>query len=265
MKFDRIRLFSCLACLAFASAVLACDQHKKEGTQGTPAAAQAGDSKAAPCHGGSAEAKTASGGCAKKCGLNKSSGRAGDILASLPTMKFRVGNEVVDCCKSAEALSMKADAPIKYLVGEKAFDSKAEATSAMTAVLEERLADMRSVHMSVSGKLVGCSHAAQQMAKEANTTVGYVVAGVEYKDAEKAEKAAKLASEAASGLKIGYKVGDESFCCDKMASARVKETGKPLTYVVAGEETCCEQTAKMMLAQAKIKAMVEAAVAAVAS
>jgi hypothetical protein len=136
---------------------------------------------------------------------------------------------------------------------------------ALAGLLEKEFENLAAVRYSVGGKTSSCPHEAQEIAKSSNSTVGYQVAGIEYADKEKAEKAAKLAADAAATVKLSYKVGDDKFCCDKMAGAKAKETGKTITFVVGTEETCCEQTAKLLLAQAKIKAAVEAAASALSS
>jgi hypothetical protein len=87
----------------------------------------------------------------------------------------------------------------------------------------------------------------------------YRLAGYDFPAQDQAEKAAKLAKDAADQIKISYKVGDKSFCCDKMAGAEAKKSDAKMTFVVGERETCCEQEAKMLLTEAKVRAMVEAA------
>ena len=64
---------------------------------------------------------------------------------------------------------------------------------------------------------------------------------------------------------MSYKVDGKSFCCDKMAGAAAKADGKPIVYVVGSDEVENEAAAKLAFAQAKIKAIVEAATAAKSS
>ncbi len=244
-----------------------CEEHNKTVK---PAAKAADGAKVTPCsgHGASATATAEAGSkpcCGKKQGCSSAKtwlaleGSSKALLSSLPTMRYRVGEETLDCPAEAEKMAMKADKPVQYVVGEKSFATKPEATVALASMLDETAKELQVVHMTVAGKEIGCPHAASILAKDANTTVKYVVAGAEFADQQKADSVAKLVAEAAGSVKVSYKVGDDSFCCDKMAGVKVKETGKKMTYVVAGEETCCEQTAKLLLAQAKIKAMIDAA------
>jgi hypothetical protein len=187
------------------------------------------------------------------------------VLASLPSMKYRVGEEVTECEKSAEEMAVKADKPIKYIVGETAFEKKSDATVALTKALESEIENLVAVQYVVNGKCSKCPLEAKQIAEQSNSHVVYKVAGMECCDKAKAERAAKLAADAVDSVKLSYKVGDQSFCCDKMAGVKAKETGKKITYLVGTEETCCEQTARLMLAHAKIKAIVESAAGAFSS
>ncbi len=239
-------------------------------------AAKTEDKASGGCHKKGSEtglASEKSGGCAKQCPFNKFKTAEGQapqsavdaVLASLPSMKYRVGSETTCCAKTAEEISIKADRPIQYVVGEKAYENKMEATAALTKLLESEIATLTAVQFSVGGKSTGCPHEAQDLAKQNGTTVAYKVGGLECCDKEKAEKAVKLASDAVNTVKLSYKVGEATFCCDRMAGAKVKETGQKMTYVVGKEETCCEQSAKLLLAQAKIRAIVEAVAAGLSS
>lgn len=254
-------VFSLVGVFGFAvAAANACEEHNK--VQPASADPNAPAASATVASGGCAHAKGS--GCSKGggcCGKFKSSNPAVQtVLASMPAMKYRVGTEETSCAKSAEALA-KPDQPIKYVVGDTVYDNKAQATVALTAVLEAELAKLETVQTASPASTGGCPHAA----KAATPTVAYRVGGVDYTDKEKAEKAAVLASTKKSEVKLAYKVGDDSFCCDRMAGMKAKETGKSLTYVVSGAETNCPDTAKLLLVQAKIAAVVEAALATQAS
>jgi len=183
--------------------------------------------------------------------------RVNAVLTSLPAMRYRVGTEETGCPKSAEELAARGGMNIVYVVGEKSFEGKGEATVALASSLEAEIESLQVVQTVVDGKAISCPHAAKEMAKNDSTTVTYRVGGVEFSDKVKAEFAAKLAANAAATVKLSYKVGDASFCCDKMAGAKSKEIGKPVLFVVANEETCCKDVARLLLAQARIRAIVE--------
>jgi hypothetical protein len=210
-----------------------------------------------------------SGGCAKNCRLRSPAAETQNavdaVLAALPSMQYRVGTETTSCVMSAEQMAIKHDKPVQYVVGEKAFENKMEATVALAALLESEIANLTSVQYSVNGKATRCPHEAKEVSTQNGAAVTYRVGGQECPDKAKAEQAAKLASEAVATVKLSYKVGDESFCCDKMAGTKARESGKKLTYVVGTEETCCEQSAKLLLAQAKIRAIVETTLATINS
>lgn len=203
-----------------------------------------------------------SAGCNKPCSKGAGEGPASAVLASLPSMKYRVGPETTGCAQSAEAMAAKAGQTITYVVGEQTFEKKSEATLALAKVLEDEMTKMLTVQSNSGAAAGGCPHAAKEAAKQGAALVSYKVGGVEYSDQVKAERAAKLASEAAASVKVSYKVGDEKFCCDRMAGTKAKEVGKTVTFVVGEEETCCQDMVKLLVVQAKIKAIVDAATAA---
>jgi len=77
--------------------------------------------------------------------------------------------------------------------------------------------------------------------------------------------AAKLASERLSEIKLNYRVGKQSFCCDRMAVAKAKETGEKTIYVVGDDETDRPAKAQELMAKAKLAAVISAAMAILAS
>ncbi len=187
------------------------------------------------------------------------------VLASLPSMKYQVGSEKIGCPKSAAAMSEKTGQPVKYLVGEEVVADQAEATVKLTALLEQEAAALRAMQFSAGGACTPYPLVAKSIAEKNNTTVAYRVGGLDFAEQAKAEKAIQLVDEAVAGVKMNYKVDGQSFCCSQMAGAKAKESGKPITYIVGTEETSDEKTAQLMFAQAKIRAIVETAAAALAS
>ncbi len=186
-------------------------------------------------------------------------------LASMPSMWYRVGEELTCCPKAAADMALKVGKPIKYVVDEKLFEKETDAMVALTGLLDERVAELKTVQYSVNGKCGRCPLSARALAKKAKTQVAYVVGGAEFVDQTKAAKAVKLVSDAVANMMITYKVGDSSFRCGKSASAKAGEVGKTMRFMVGSEETCCEVSAKLMLAKAKVRAAVEAAAAALSS
>lgn len=82
----------------------------------------------------------------------------------------------------------------------------------------------------------------------------WCVAGRCYDCPDKAAAAAKLVSAAVSEVKMAYRVGDEKFCCDKMAGEKAKKVGKPVTFVVGEQTSESSIMARIQLDMAKIAA-----------
>ncbi|MEK6676896.1 MAG: hypothetical protein AABZ47_14745 [Planctomycetota bacterium] len=261
MKWTKTSLWSLVATLALVVSVQAyfCPEHDQKTDS---ASAKSGGGSPCQGHGTAATASDKPGCGAKKCCKDRGqtvTASAEAVLASLPGMKYQIGSETTNCPNAAEAMAIKTSAPIKYIVADKTFEGKGEATVALAAVLETELQKLTTVQMLVDGESIGCPHAAKEAAKNPAAKVAYRVGGFNFTDKAKADEAATLASAKAAEVKMTYKVGDASFCCDKMAGAKVKESGGKMTYVVNGEETCCNDTAKLLLAQAKILAIVQIA------
>lgn len=286
MKMGWMNGLASVAVLAFAAAAMACSKHAKQ----ADGVALAKDvvKIAFPCTGAKVDqtdvvtvadkadaTPSKYAGCHKKGSKNGSlrgqttEGAAPDgieaILASMPSMKYRIGDELTCCSKGAAAMALKADKPIQYVVGEKLFEKETDAMVALTGLLDERVAELKTIQYSVNGKCGRCPLSAKAIAKKANTQVAYVVGGTEFGDQAKAAKAVKLVSDAVANMMMTYKVGDSSYRCGKSASVKAGEAGKKMSFVVGSEATCCEVSAKLMLAKAKVRAAVEAAAAALSS
>ena len=226
-----------------------CGSKSAKLTSGKP---PCGKSKGAPC--GSHAALTKSkGGC-------KVTEKVNTVLASMPSMKFKIGSETTSCCQSAAALAKKHNKPIEYVVGDKAFKTEGEATLHLASLVEKQVEDMKVVHYVAGGTDYHCPKTAAAEAKKARAKLTYRVGGVDFTNQAKAEKASVLASEKLGEVKMSYKVGKNSFCCDRMAGVKAKETGKNTLYVVGEEKTGCSVTARLNLARAKYKAAIQALV-----
>jgi len=180
------------------------------------------------------------------------------IMASLPTMKYRVGEETTECSRHAASLAAKNGGKINYVVADATLTDEGEAYAKLASLIDEESKSLQTVQYSVAGEQMYCPQSAKKMAAEKKTTVAYRVAGFDFVDQTQAEKAIEKAKEAVVSVKMAYKVGDESFCCEKMAGAKAKETGKPIAYVVGGQEVDNPRSAQLAFAQAKVKAIVEA-------
>lgn len=239
---------------------------------GCPCSALAKAGGKAPCGG---EAKTVAenkGGCDKPCHGKASLTKDGHegcpigakvkaVLASLPSMQYRVGDETVGCSETAAKLAESSGKPMQFVVGEETFSDQGAAMAKLASVLDDEMKSMQSVQFVAGGKCHKCPMTAKSVAQEKGGKVMYRVAGVDFENKEDAEKALELAAQAAEKVAMAYKVGDQTYHCDKTAGEKSKEAGAKLTYVVGDEEMCCETAAKARLAEAKIRTMVETVVA----
>lgn len=256
MKNLAVKLSAAFAMAFCASSVLACP---KEGCAGK----KTGMVSAGPGGGSSGGCSGCSKGCQKSAGSVASDSEASRaILASMPTMKYRVGDKSM-CCPNAASVAAKTEnKPVEFLIGDEAFKTQAEAETKLVALYEKEIATLTSLQYSVGGESTQCPETAKGLAEKNKAAVAYKVGGVEFTDKAKADAAVKLVADAASAVAISYKVDGKPFCCDKMAGAASKESGKPIVFVVGSEEIAEESAAKLVYEQAKIRAIVAAASAA---
>lgn len=227
--------------------------------------ASAGEKK--PCSASKASAK---GGCSKKCGMTGKTVAAKEggcpigakvdaVLASMPEMKYTVGDRSMCCPKAAKYAAEKEHKEMTYTIGEENFKTEGEAMEKLASLMEEEIKSMQTVSYAVGGDCSRCPMTAKSMAKKSGKKMMYRVAGVDFESREMADAAAKAAAEAAEKVSMAYKVGDKEFKCATMAGSKCKESGSKMTYVVGDEETCCKTQAKVLHAKAKVRAMVQAA------
>ena len=178
------------------------------------------------------------------------------VLASMPHMEYRVGDETMYCPKSARTAAEKTGGPMQYVVGDRTFTDKGEAIDWLTALLEMEVNYLQTVQYAAGGDCFDCPSTAREVAQETNTQVTYRACGFDFTEKEKAEHAVRLVRDKLADVKTTYKVGDQSFCCDKMAGNAARKTGQPLHYVVGDEEITCPKTAKLKTLQNKIQTIV---------
>jgi len=223
------------------------------------------------CAGKKAEvASSGTGGCGKPCHAGAGDAATGNaavkaVLASLPSVKYRVGENVGCCANGASVMSKTEGKPIEYMVGDDVFATEAEAKVKLVALYEKEIENMSALQFSVGGESTRCPMTAKSMAEKSKASIAFKVGGVEFADKEKAEAAVKLVADAGAAVKMSYKVEGKSFCCDKMAGMAAKDSGKPIVFVVGEEDAADEATAKLLYARAKIRAIVEAAASAKSS
>jgi hypothetical protein len=175
------------------------------------------------------------------------------VLASLPSMSFKVGEKTTGCSKSAAAMAEESGSKMQYVVGEQTFDAEGDAVAQLAKLLEDEAAKMQTIQFAAGGKCYQCPVTAKSMAGENGGQIAYRVGGVDFETKAQAEKALENIKVALAKVEMGYKVGDKS-------GATAGEAGDAkLTYVVGDQETCCKIQAGAMLAQAKVRTIVEAA------
>ncbi len=202
-----------------------------------------------------ASEKEGKAGCASKPGCCKSKNVA---LASMPAMKYRVGENTLDTIEAAEAAAKEHGKPVQYVVGEDTFGEMPAAVEKLTGALESYAKTITTVQYAAGGECVRCPMTAKALAEKNGGKVMYRVAGIDFDTQEKAEKAAKLASEAARTVSMQILVEGAPAHCAKDAQLAA-DNGKKVTYKVGDDESCCKIMAGKMLAEAKIRAIVDAA------
>jgi len=164
-------------------------------------------------------------------------------MKNLPQITYQVGAEQTHCSKSAGMLAEKSGAPIVYLVGKEKFENDADAQLALTEATEAMVASFAEPHTcSISG-----------------TTS---IAGQETQCSKTSAKLASMMSVAMKSVKQSYSVDGEECHCPNKASALAQSSGKPKMFVVGSEKTESPVTARLNLARAQYRAMVEALAAA---
>lgn len=213
-----------------------------------------------PCHEGAKTAAAHEGG-SKKChkGCPEIAKEVAAIMTDMPSMKYRVGEETTCCDKSAAQMVEKTGKTLQYVVADKTYQKKDEAVAALTSLLEDHAKTMASVQFSVDGKCSRCPVTAKSIAKQKGSKVMYRVAGVDFGCKTEATKVAKLVSEAAEEVGMTYVVKGKEYGCPKTAASKCTK-GQKVMYKVADTETGCEIEARHLLAEAKIRTMIETAV-----
>ena len=178
--------------------------------------------------------------CDAKCASTCSGGCPIEAaMAKLPKMTYQVGKESTCCAQSAAKLAKDHDAPIKFVVADKTYETKNVAMVALADATEAYVKGFATPKTcSVSGK----------------TTV----AGKELCCDVMAGMRAKVAKEAMAKVNMTYMVGEKECHCPTEASTLAKTSGAEKYFVVGKEKTCCNTTARITLAHAKYKAAVEA-------
>ena len=184
--------------------------------------------------------------------------KSNPAIAGMPAMSYKVGEETIKDAEAAEKLAKESSKPMVYVVGEQTFTEMGEATAKLTSALEEYAGSIQTIQFSAGGECTRCPMTAKALADKSGGKVMYRVAGIDFDTKEKAEKAVQLASDAVKKVEMQVLVEGAPAHCAKDAETAAT-SGKKVTYKVGDQESCCKIMAGKMLAEAKIRAIVEAA------
>ncbi|MEM8946291.1 MAG: hypothetical protein AAGD11_14045 [Planctomycetota bacterium] len=156
-------------------------------------------------------------------------------MEKLPKISYTVGDESVCCEKSAAALAEENGTHMHFVVGDKEYDSKADAQLALVKATEEFVSKFAEPHTcKASGKVT--------------------LAGAEQHCQQSAGALAKKLKETMDNVQMTYVIGEEECHCPMTAAKLAKEEGVEKMFLVGKEKTSCEHTARLNLALAKYKA-----------
>lgn len=248
------------AAVSFAAAQ-STETKKASDCCGTKAKATAG---ASGCHDAAGGAAAKASGCGEKsggCG-EKAEGASCEkselVRKSIPTMKYRVGEETLCCPSEAEKLAKSKEATIQFVVADKTYDDEAEAKKAYAKVLDGYMTEMVAVKYAVGEECVACPVTAREMAQKEKKPMTYRVAAYDFKTEEQAKKAVLAAKEAAGKVALKTVVGEKEFGCCDSAAAAAKAENKKVEYKVGDKATNCPVEADVNLALARIDAALNA-------
>jgi hypothetical protein len=224
-----------------------CDKSKQASCSGKQMAGKSGC-----CAGGKAAlaSNTGKSGCSsagKAAGCNPG-------CCDMPKMVYQVGDDTTCCAMTAEKMAKESGKSMHFVVANKEFENQAKAEAAYTAALNEYANGMTTVRYMAGGKCVACPTEAKNLAKSNGGEIKYCVGSFVFTDKAKAESAAKAAKSAMKQVKWNIKVGDKSYCCDKMAAMAAKSNGSKCEFQVGDCKTPCKKTAEMELARARVEA-----------
>lgn len=197
-------------------------------------------------------------GCGSAVAKSGCCSKSNPAIAAMPAMQYKVGEETMKDSETAEKLAKESGKEMAFVVGEQSFTDMAEATAKLTSALEEYAGSIQTIQFSAGGECSRCPMTAKALAEKNGGKVMFRVAGIDFETKEKAEKAVQLASDAVKAVEMQILVEGAPAHCAVMAE-QAKTAGKKVTYKVGDQESCCKIMAGKLLAEAKIRAIVEAA------
>lgn len=269
---------NCDACKQKAAEKTGCGQDCSKGCGGSQKAALTKSTCSGDCDGNCAACKEkaamlakSGGGCDKGCsGCSQQAGKDAEggcpiskkvdaMLASMPSVKYRVGNEVTGCSKRAASLAESNGHDVEYVVGDETYTKQGKAVVRAADLLEEESKTLRKMTYVVGGESFCCAKSAARVAEKTKTDIKYRVGGFDFSNEADAKKALVLMNEALGTVSVSYMVDGHSYDCDKAAGNAAQQTGSKMTFLVGDREASCKDEAELMLSEARIRAIIEAA------
>jgi hypothetical protein len=191
--------------------------------------------------------------CLMTCAWKPDSCQSLDKL--IPTMTYQVGDKETSCPMEAAKLAGK-DGKITYVVMGKTYANEAEANKAMTELMNTLSQELLTVRTVVGDESFECPHMAQQKAEETHSKVQYVALRKRFDTKERAMAAVDQAKKAMNQVDVTYTVDGKNMKCSKTAQKCAQE-GKKVECHVGDKTTCCPTQADMLVAQARLMALVK--------
>lgn len=193
--------------------------------------------------------------CEPKC---KTECATTSLVSAMPVMMYQVGEKTMACSMTAEGNACSAN-PVKYVVNNVAYETKAEATAAHIAAMEAYLDSLTHVSYNVGGETMDCPVGAAKACEKAGKAMAYQVGPLTFATAEEAVKAAAMARAAMRHVAMTYEVEGQATACSMQAKSMASACStKSVKYVVNGKKTACETSAAAMLVQARCEAATQA-------
>ena len=126
----------------------------------------------------------------------------GKIMTALPKMTYKVGEFETGCFKTATAKAGE-ESKVEYVVDGKSYGCRAEATTALTSLLEQEAEEMMTVQYAVGDTCVHCPMAAKSLAEANGGKIAYRLAGMDFDSKDNADAAAEAVREAVAKLASG--------------------------------------------------------------
>lgn len=167
------------------------------------------------------------------------------VMDQLPQMTYKVGDMETRCGYTAASKAKETGSSVSYLVAGSSYNCKVTAMNKLAEAMEAELASTASVAPSVAGSCYHCPTAAAAVAKQKNTQVKYMVAGIEFDSKQEAQAVAdKLAGKM---KEFGAMTASAKAPCSKSAGSSAPCTKS------AGSTAPCSKSAEVASATAKSK------------